>query len=125
MGKTDEEDAEDNMKRAAANDPASICMLATRYHYGRTGLQQDHAKAMELYARAGQLGCSKAHGYLCMLYRDGGYLKKAKFHYEAAAMAGREDAWYSLGNMEYNLGKVMPCMHLRTVISVENQLTQL
>jgi hypothetical protein len=34
----------------------------------------------------------------------GGDLKKAKFHYEAAAMAGHEVARYNLGYIEYNSG---------------------
>jgi TPR repeat protein len=36
----------------------------------------------------------------------GGDLKKAKFHYEAAAMAGNESARFNIGTTEYNLGNV-------------------
>jgi TPR repeat protein len=56
---------EDNMKRAAANDPASICMLANSYQRGIAGFPQDHVKAIELYARAVELGSSAAHCSLC------------------------------------------------------------
>jgi TPR repeat protein len=35
-------------------------------------------------------------------YDEWGDSKKAKFHYEAAAMAGHEQARYNLGYMEYN-----------------------
>ena len=38
------------------------------------------------------------------MYREGGDMKKAKFHYEAAAMAGHEVARYNLGCMEYLSG---------------------
>ena len=66
------------MKRAAANDPASIFLLANHYHLGRAGFQQDYAKAMELYTRAAELGCSKAHSHLADVYYDGGDLKKTR-----------------------------------------------
>ena len=35
-----------------------------------------------------------------------GDLKKAKFHFEAAAMAGHENAIYNLGIIEYNSGNM-------------------
>ena len=40
------------MRRVAATDPTSICVLANFYHEGLYGLQRDRAKAMELYVRA-------------------------------------------------------------------------
>ena len=60
---------------------------------------------MELYARAAALGSSQAHFHLGNIYREGGDLKKAKIHYEAAAMAGHEVARVNLGNMEFELVK--------------------
>jgi len=68
------------------------------------GLQQDQEKAMELFARAADLGFSKAHNKLGDIYQNGGDLKKAEFHLEAAAMAGNEAARNNLGVMQYNLG---------------------
>ena len=94
------------MKRVAANDAASICMLAYQYHHGRAGFQQDHTKAMELYARAADFGNSQAHHHLANIYHDGGNLKKAKFHCEAAAMAGHDEARYTLGHLEFYSGKM-------------------
>jgi TPR repeat protein len=94
------------MKRVEANDPTSICLLAAHYHHGRAGFQQDHAKSMELYARSAELGCSKAHFYLATIYHEGGNLKKAKFHYEAAAMAGHEVARFNLGIIEADYGNM-------------------
>jgi TPR repeat protein len=82
------------MRRAEANDAASIGVLANYYEYGSLGFQQDHAKAKELYTRAAELGCSKAHSFLGDISYQGGDLKKPKFHYEAAAMAGHE--WQDL-----------------------------
>jgi TPR repeat protein len=94
------------MKRAEANDAASICVLANFYQHGLNGFQQDHLKAIELYARAADLGRSKAHSYLADIYHEGGNLKKAKFHWEAAAMAGHEVARSNLGVMEAQSGNM-------------------
>jgi len=89
------------MKRVEANDAGAMCVLAHNYHYGERGLQQDWAKALELYARAAEFGSSQAHFFMGIIYRQEGDLKKAKFHYEAAAMAGHEDARCKIGVMEY------------------------
>jgi TPR repeat protein len=104
--KTEEEQVRDMMKRAEANDPASICLLAHSYHKGRGGLQQDHAKAIELYAKAANLGDKEAHYNLAGIYHEGGDLKKAKFHFEASAMAGHEDARYNLAGLEVESGNI-------------------
>jgi TPR repeat protein len=94
------------MKRVEANDAASIYALGHGYYQGLHGLQQDHAKAIELYARAAELGYSKAHNKLAGAYHQMGDKKKAKFHMEAAAMAGHEMARSNLGVMEYNSRKL-------------------
>jgi TPR repeat protein len=104
--KTDEDGAKDNTMRAKANDPASICLLAAHCHHGLNSVQQDHAKAIELYGRAAELGCSGAHGSLGDIYDEGGNLKKAKFHWEAAAMAGDEVARCNLGVFEAQSGNI-------------------
>jgi TPR repeat protein len=93
------------MKRVEVNDAASIGVLANFYQHGHNGLQQDHSKAMELYARAAELGWSKAHCYLAEVC-DEGDMKKAKFHLEAAAMAGNEVARCIVGVMEHVAGNV-------------------
>ena len=98
--KTEEKMVSLIMKRVEANDAESICMLAHHYHLGRAGFQRDHTKAMELYVRAANLGYSKAHYNMAGIYQGVGDLKKAKFHLEAAAMAGNEVARYRLGCME-------------------------
>ena len=105
-GKTDEQRVEEIMKRVEANDTDSINLLAGYYYNGLGGLQQDQAKAMELYVRAADLGHSKAHCDLGNIYPKGGDFKKAKFHIEAAAMAGNEVARCSLGCVEERYGNV-------------------
>jgi TPR repeat protein len=104
--KTVEDNVKDNMKRVEANDAFSICMLGNCYHHGSNSFQQDQTKAMELYTRAAELGCRKAHSFLGKLYHEGGYLKKARFHLEAAAMAGNEVARYNIGCMEAESGSM-------------------
>jgi TPR repeat protein len=94
------------MRRVEANDADSICLLACSYLHGLNGFQQDLAKAMELYVRAANLGYKKAHNQLGKLYHEGGDMKKAKFHLEAAAMAGHDVARYNLGSLESNSGNV-------------------
>jgi TPR repeat protein len=74
------------MKQAEANDAASICLLAGNYHRGVRGFQQDQTKAVELYTRAAYLGSSRALSHLGNIYHQEGDMKKAKFHFEAAAI---------------------------------------
>jgi TPR repeat protein len=125
-GKTLEEIVEDLMKRAEANDAASIGVLANYYEHGNGGLQQDHAKAIELYTRTAELGCSKAHCYLGNIHHKGGDMKKAKFHFEAAAMLDTKwqdtilEAWsvtletmnelLSIGRFRRQLGAIFLCI---------------
>jgi TPR repeat protein len=105
-GKTDEEDVVEIMKRVEANDAASIYLLANVYLRGLRGFQQDHLKAIEQYTRAAELGLGKAHSKLGGIYHKGGNKKKAKFHFEAAAMAGNEMARCIIGLMEYGSGNM-------------------
>jgi TPR repeat protein len=106
ISKTDEERVEELMKRVEANDAASICLLACSYLHGLNDIQKDHTKAMELFAKAADLGCSMAHCSLGDIYEEEGDLKKAKFHFEAAAMAGDEASRCNLGNFEAKSGNI-------------------
>jgi TPR repeat protein len=111
------------MKRVEANDAASIYMLAYYHYQGINGLQQDHTKAIELYARAAKLGSSLAHTSLANNYYEGGDLKKAKFHYEAAAIAGNELARYNLGAMECNSGNMEQAIRHLTIAASAGDYT--
>jgi TPR repeat protein len=101
---TDEEKVKEIMKRVEVNDAGAICLLANSYFHGRGGLQQDNTRAIGLYVRAAELGSSMAHTSLAGIYFEGGDLKKAKFHYEAAAMAGDEFARFHLGGLAGEAG---------------------
>ena len=101
-----DEEVEDIRMRVEANDAGAICQLGSYYHGGNGGLQQDWEKAMELYARAGQLGCSKAHNSMADVYTQRGDMKKAKFYLEAAAMAGHEGARCNIGMAEAKSGSM-------------------
>jgi TPR repeat protein len=89
------------MKRVEANDPNLIYELANHHHTkGLRGSQEDREKAKELWTQAAKLGSSTAHFKLGICYSQEGDLKKAKFHFEFAAMAGHEVAREMLGLME-------------------------
>ena len=104
VNKTDGERVDERLKRVEVNDAGAMCVLGTDYYHGQLGLQQDRARAMELWKQAAELGSSQAHYHLGVYHREGEDSKKAKFHYEAAAMAGNEMARFNLGCMDYELG---------------------
>jgi TPR repeat protein len=79
---------------------------------------QDHAKAIKLWTLAAKLGSSKAHFNLVNEYHKGGCLKKARFHYEPAAMAGNEAARCKIGAMEAQNGN----MELSNIGRLQHQL---
>ena len=103
---TDGERVEEIMRRVEGNDAGAMCVLGTDYYHGQLGLQQDRARAMELWTQAAKLDSSQAQYHLGVYYDDRGELKKAKFHYEAAAMVGDEVARSELGALAYNSGNM-------------------
>jgi TPR repeat protein len=106
VDKTDEERVDELMRQVEVNDAGAIFALGNNYYHGSEGLLRDRGKAIELYAKAADLGYSKAHSQLGIEYREGGDLKKAKIHGEAAAMAGHEGARCNLGCMEAQSGNM-------------------
>jgi TPR repeat protein len=107
MSKTDEEQIEEIMRRVEVNDAGAIYVLGSYNYHGKLGLLQDREKAIELYARAAELGSSEAHFALGTVYDAEGNSKKEKFHNEAAAMAGHETARCNLGTTEAKSGNMV------------------
>jgi TPR repeat protein len=102
---TDKERVEEMMKRVEVNDAGAMSFMGSYYRRGgKGGFMQDQEKAKELLNRAAKLGSSHAHFCIGNDYHREGELKKAKFHYEAAAMAGHELARLNIGIMENDLG---------------------
>ena len=104
--KTVEERVEELSKRVEALDAGAICQLGSWYYHGREGVQQDWTKAMELYTRAAALGNRRACYNLADAYYRRGDLNKARFHTEAAAMAGDEVSRHNLGCLDENSGNI-------------------
>ena len=82
--------------------------LGGYYGAGTMGFPQDWTKAMELWRKAGELGCAGGNSHLGELYDKGmGVVvdkKKANHYYELAAMGGDVCARHNLGCKEYNAG---------------------
>ena len=116
--RTDDERVEELIKRVEANDAGAIYVLGTYYCHGQLGLLRDREKAIELWKQATELGSSHAHFRLGIEYEQGGKLKKAKFHYEAAAMTGDEAARMNLACLENKSGNSERAVkHLRIAAS--------
>jgi len=111
-----EEEMERLNSRVAANDAEAFHQLGYDYLRGTRSLPQDVNKAMELLSRAIELGSNAAHLTLANEYFDGQDVgidedrKKAKYHWEIAAMTGDEEARYNLGVFENDNGNINRAM---------------
>jgi len=107
---SDEEITKRLEKRVEAGDAEAMQALGCCYDYGDTGLPQDHAKALELWYKAGELGLSESYYLIGCSYDDGDGIgmdkKKAKQYFELAAMKGSISARPILGNMEKKAGNM-------------------
>ena len=87
-----------------AKDPIAIYNLGGFYRDGVFGFPQDYTKALELWHRAGELGCADAYCRIAYVYSKGVGVKvdkkKAKHYYELAAIGGNEVARHNLGGNE-------------------------
>lgn len=92
-------------KRMAAGDAEAFNMLACDYDDGSLGLPRDSKKAVELYIRAGELGCAMAYYNVACAYYEGQGVehneKKAIKYWQLAAMGGHEASRHNLGLLEY------------------------
>jgi hypothetical protein len=96
-------------KRVEANDAQAMINLGTYYQFGKMGLRQDNAKALELYHKSAKLGQNFAHN-LSICYQTGCVgekdTRKATYHGQLGAMAGNVQARYNLGCDEGNAGNM-------------------
>ncbi|KAL7524706.1 hypothetical protein ACHAXR_000682, partial [Thalassiosira sp. AJA248-18] len=95
-------------KPIEAGDANAMHNLGCKYSSGGDGMPQDSNKSLELWRRAAKLGCAESHTNLAESYALGEIVekdvKKAKYHWELAAMGGNVVARYNLGILEENEG---------------------
>lgn len=107
---SDEGIVERYKKGLEAGDPVAICNQGNLFFDGEYGFPQDHAKALELWHRAGELGFSRAYCGIGSAYDLGDGVgvdkKKALYYWELAAIGGSVMSRYNAGCMEYEAGKM-------------------
>ena len=93
-------------KLVEVGDATAMTSLGLCYDNGGCGLRRDRAKALELWHKAGELGCAAAYYNIGNAYYNGRGVerdkKKVAHYYELAAMGGDEITRYYLGCMEYD-----------------------
>ena len=107
---TAEELIEQAKKRMEVNDAYAMFNLGICYSDGSYGFQQDHAKALELWHQAAELGNASSCYSIGMAYYYGNGAerdeKKANHYCELAAMGGVVEARYNLGVYEWRAGNM-------------------
>jgi len=97
-------------KRMDLNDAEAIYSMGYYYSNGELGLPRNHAKALELYHRAAELGSVESYSSIGTAYKDGIAVerdeKKAKHYYELGAMGGDTIARNKLGVGEARSGNM-------------------
>ena len=101
---SNEEIIERLKKRMAVGDEHAFDMMGNAYFYGKYGLPQNRAKAVELWHNAGKFGYASVGA----AYYNGNGVerdkKKAEYYLELAAMEGDAVARHNLGVSEYKSG---------------------
>ena len=100
----------DLLKRGVErNDMASIEKLAECIRDGKSGLEKDFAKVMELFLKAGKLGSADAYYMAGDLYRDRNGvekdIEKARHFYELGTIGGSIKARHNFANFELLAGR--------------------
>jgi len=107
---TDAEIIKRHKKRIDLNDARAINSVGYFYYDGSLGLPRDHAKALQLWHRAAELGCADALFNIGYAYKNGRGveqdMKKAIYYLELAATRGHVTARHNLGIMEYQAGNM-------------------
>ena len=94
-------------RRLESDDPIAIHSLGSFHDRGQFGLPQNHAKALELWHRAAELGNADsytniANAYMSVERKE----KKALHYYKLAAMRGNELSRHNLGISEIRAGNI-------------------
>jgi len=99
--RTNEEMIQRIKKRMDAGDAIAIHNQGCYYSAGMYGLPQNHAMAMELWHKAGELGHSRAYYHIGNIYvfceGEEVNMKKAIHYWELAAMRGCVTSRHNLG----------------------------
>ena len=100
-----EEIVEQIKKRIEVDDAEAMYCLGCYYYGGRHRLPQDHAKALELWHRAAELGHAPSYYSIGVAYKLGDGVerdeKKAVHYMELSAMEGQVVARHNLGVSEW------------------------
>ena len=95
-------------KRVEMNDVNAIFNLGDIFLRGERGLPHNHAKALELFHRAAELGYAGAYTKLGNAYEFGRGVerdeKKAAHYWELGALGGDSFARHNLGSIEERAG---------------------
>ena len=101
---SDEEEIKRLEKRIELNDAEAIYQLGIYYAEGMYELPRDISKALELWHRAGELGCANAYYNIAHAYKNGDGVerneKKAKHYWELAAIGSSIESRTNLGVIE-------------------------
>ena len=105
---SDEEYIKGLKKRIDAGDARAMLNLGCCYSEGSSSLPRDYDKALELWHKAGELGCATAYFNIGNAYHFGNGVerneKKTDHYYELAAMGGDGMARHNLGCAESDAG---------------------
>ena len=105
---SDEEEVERTERLIGNGNADALYQFGGFYKHGTMGLPQDEEKAIELWLKAGVLGCADAYFNLGIAYDFGRGVaidkKKANHYYELAAINGNVMARHNLGIMEGQAG---------------------
>ena len=108
---SDEEALQMNKQLLEVGDAVATHNQACYYYDGKSGLAQDRDKALELWHRAGELGCFGSYYNIGNIYFYGRDVnkneKKAVHYWELSAMGGDVNiARYNLGIFEMKAGNM-------------------
>ena len=107
---SDEETIKQCKKRMEVNDATAIHNMGFCYSDGVYGMPQNHAKALELWHQAAELGNAISFCNIGVAYLNGRGVerdeKKAKHYMELGAIGGHLDARHNLGVLEWRAGSM-------------------